>query len=94
VVGAGLLVIHRSVLETLPPIDGRRGKKWFDWRLQMQGILPPGEAMSEDFTMCLHARRSEMGYKILVDTSVQARHIGYAESTFGRFKPCEANPVT
>ena len=52
VVGAGCLLIHRTVLGALPPLDERRGKRWFDWRVDMQHLLPPGEAMSEDFMFC------------------------------------------
>jgi hypothetical protein len=48
--------------------------------------------MSEDFVFCLQCRK--MGLPILVDTSVVARHIGYAESTPGRFVPCMPHPVT
>lgn len=89
-VGAGCLLIHRSVLETLPP--QRPGKHWFDWRVDMQGLLPQGECLSEDFTMCIHAKKH--GYKILVDTGIQCRHIGYAESKFATFQPLDSTPVT
>lgn len=93
-VGAGCLLVHRSVLERFQqkPLDAGRGKVWFDWRVDMAGILPPGEALSEDFSMCLHARR--MGYKILVDTSIQCRHGGMGEAGFGYFKPLEVLNVT
>jgi hypothetical protein len=89
-VGAGCLLIHRSLLESLPP--QRPGKRWFDWRVDMQGILPPGECLSEDFTYCQHVRRH--GHKVLCDTSIQCRHIGYGEATYGQFKPLETIPVT
>lgn len=88
VVGAGCLLLHRSVLETLPPIDAARGRHWFDWRVDMAHMLPPGEGMSEDFSFNLHARRH--GYKIMVDTGVQCRHVGLSEAFFGGLKPCEA----
>jgi len=91
-VGAGCLLVHRSVLESLPPSDPNRGKRWFDWRVDMQHLLPPGEAMSEDFTFCLNARKH--GYKILVDTSIRCRHVGLAEADLGTFVPCNATPVT
>src|SRR5207249_1057322 len=55
-VGAGCIVIHRSVLQALPP--QRPGKHWFDWRVDMRGILPPGECLSEDFTFALHSRKN------------------------------------
>lgn len=89
-VGAGCLLIHKSVLQKLPP--QRPGKHWFDWRVDMRGVLPHGECLSEDFTFCAWARKH--GYKILVDTSIQCRHIGYGESTHGQFKPLEVVQVT
>lgn len=83
VVGAGCLLIHRSVLQQLPP--QRPGKHWFDWRVDMQGILPREDCLSEDFTFCWQAKKA--GYKILVDTSIQCKHIGYGEATYGSFAP-------
>lgn len=93
VVGAGCLLIKREVLEKLPPQDPVRGKHWFDWRVDMQHSLPKGEAMSEDFTFCLQARKT-LGLKILVDTSVECRHIGYGEARYGTFTPLECVPYT
>lgn len=93
VVGAGCLLIHRQVLEALPPLDEKRGKRWFDWRVDMQHLLPQGEAMSEDFMFCLQARR-ELGIKISVDTSVRCKHVGYSEADFGSLLPCETRAVT
>lgn len=49
-VGAGCLAIHRSVLESLPPQSP--GHHWFDWRVDMQGVRPAHECLSEDFTFC------------------------------------------
>lgn len=91
-VGAGCLLIKREVLETFPP--QREGHHWFDWKVNYQGgkLYPPGECMSEDFTFCINARK--MGYKILVDTSIMCRHVGLAQSTYNRFEPCDATPVT
>jgi hypothetical protein len=88
VVGAGCLLIHRSVLEQLPPQDERRGKRWFDWRVDMPG-LPPGEAMSEDFTFNLHVKRT-LGVPTLVDTSVVCGHIGLAEFNHNSARPARA----
>ncbi len=91
-VGAGCLLIRRDVLEKLPPIDDKRGKHWFDWRVDMMGLLPQGEALSEDFSFCLQCRRH--GIPIVVDTSLMARHIGYGQSTLGSFVPLDTTPIT
>ncbi len=91
-VGAGCLLIRRDVLEKFQPLDPRRGKHWFDWRSDCTGVLPPGECVSEDFSFCQGARRQ--GYKIMVDTSIQCRHVGYSEVTFGQMKPIEHTPNT
>lgn len=92
-VGSGCLLLHRSVLEALPPIDPQRGKRWFDWRVDMAGILPQGEALSEDFALCLHARRT-LGLKIIVDTGVQCRHVGYSQAGYSSMVPLDCSPVT
>lgn len=79
-VGAGCLLIHRDVLTKLAP-------PWFDWRVDRYD-LPDTARMSEDFRFCQYAR--ENGYKILVDTSVQCRHVGLGESRPGGvFVPAE-----
>jgi len=91
VVGAGCLLIHRSVLEKMPPIDAARGKRWFDWRVDCPN-LPEGEAMSEDFSFCLQARKH--GWKVILDTSVMCRHAGNAQAELGSMKPLECNTVT
>ena len=53
----------------------------------MRGLLPDGECLSEDFTLCTHLR-SKMGIKIYVDTSVTCKHVGLAQAGYGTFEPC------
>lgn len=89
-VGAGCLLMHRTVFEKLPP--QRPGKPWFDWRVDMKGILPEGECMSEDFTLCIHYKRH--GGRVLVDTGVVCRHVGFGESRPGSFGPMDTTPNT
>lgn len=91
-VGAGCLLLHRSLLESLPPQRPQAGKAWFDWRVDCRGVLPDAECLSEDFTLCTHARKH--GHKVYVDTSIRCRHVGLAEADFGTFVPCNANTVT
>lgn len=91
-VGAGCLLIHRSLLESLPPQRPEAGKHWFDWRVDCKGLLPEGECLSEDFTLCTWAKRH--GYRVIVDTSIQCRHIGLGEARRGSFKPAECHPGT
>ena len=91
-VGAGCLLLRRDFLEKLPPLDAKRGKHWFDWRVDMAGLIPQGEALSEDFAMNLHARKN--GWKVMVDTSIMCKHVGLAEAGYGSFQPCHANPNT
>lgn len=87
-VGAGCLLIRRDVLEQLPPC--RPGHHWFDWRVDMKGILPDGECLSEDFSFNLHCRRA-LGIPTLVDTGVICKHVGYAEAQLGGFTYLEAD---
>lgn len=88
-VGAGCLLIRTDVLRALP--QQRPGKHWFDWRVDMRNVLPPGECLSEDFTFNIWARKH--GYKTVVDTSIKCKHVGFAESTFNSFRPLEAAAV-
>lgn len=91
-VGAGFLLMHRSVVENFFNFPQRPGHPVFDWRVNYQGLMPPGQCLSEDFTLCA-AYRSRGG-KVLVDTSVECHHCGYAESTFGNYKPMEVRGHT
>jgi len=86
-VGAGCMLIRRDVLEKMSPIEP--GHHWFCWRVDRQGHLPPGECLSEDFAMNLHAQRH--GFKIYVDCSIRCRHVGLASAgpEVGQFQPCE-----
>ncbi len=92
VVGAGCLLLHRSLLEAFAKTPQRPGHPWFDWRVNMQGILPQGECLSEDFTLNTHARK--LGYRTMVDTSVQCKHTGLADFTYNDVRPCEIQTVT
>lgn len=77
-VGAGCLLIHRRVLERIPPPK-------FEWLVDHDGIhqsisLPEEERCSEDFAFCRKARRH--GFSICVDTSVSCDHAGLARSHY------------
>jgi len=84
-VGAGILLIHRRVLE-------RMTKPWFEWQLGKEDPPPtPGEPprpakLSEDFQFCRRAKQ-EFGFQIFVDTSIQCEHIGLGASAGGGFAP-------
>lgn len=89
-VGAGCLLVHRSVFESIP--HQRPGKPWFDWKVDQQGILPPEECLSEDFSWNRWIRKH--GVKIFVDCSIRCRHIGYAEADFASMQPLNTLAVT
>lgn len=85
-VGSGCLLIKREVLEKCPPqtrscpnckVDFESEHRWFDWAVDRID-LPPDRKLSEDYTWNFHVRKH--GYKIMVDTSIQCRHVGWAEA--------------
>lgn len=82
-IGAGCLLVHRSVFESVP--HQRQGKPWFDWRVDLKDVPELGPHLSEDFTWNHHVRQH--GFKVLVDTSVQCLHLGFAEASWGRLLP-------
>lgn len=71
-VGAGCLLIKRHVLEAM---RGPTKERWFDWRCDWFD-RPEYERCSEDFAFCREAKK--LGFKIHVDTGVQAIHGGHA----------------
>jgi hypothetical protein len=91
-VGAGCLLVKREVLKALPPLDAHRGKHWFDWRVDMRSTLPPGRALSEDYSFCVHCW--EHGIPVKLDTSVRCVHQGMADYIAGRQGPINTlNPA-
>lgn len=76
-VGAGCLLIHRSVFEKLP-------KPWFKWQADNES-LPPNQRISEDFHFCKGARFA--GFNLWLDPSCRCGHIGYAVSQEGGLLP-------
>lgn len=87
-VGSGCLLIRRDVLESVPA--QRAGKRWFDWRVDLRELEDMGPHLSEDFTWNAWVRKH--GYKIMVDTSIQCLHVGYAEASAGTFLPIGSTP--
>lgn len=90
-VGAGCLLIHRSVLESLPPQRPEAGKHWFDWRVDCTAVMPREKCLSEDFTFCSHARAH--GFPVFVDCSIRCKHAGPAEADYGSFRPLGSSPM-
>ena len=91
VCGAGLMVIHRSVLERVAANPIHPTKKWFFWGVDQQGHVPPEYGQSEDFSFNSHCWK--MGIPILVDCSVRAKHTGLADFDSDGAKPVEVIPV-
>lgn len=63
VVGAGLMLIHRSVFEKID-------FPWFRWTKNLDVI---GHGVSEDFDFCIKLKAA--GIPILIDNTIQATHI-------------------
>lgn len=82
-VGAGILCIRRDVIEKI--------RAPFMWAVDRED-LPPEMRMSEDYWAC-RRWRTELGLKILVDTSVIARHGGLSESRISKDKSGELKPT-
>jgi hypothetical protein len=77
-VGAGCLLIHRRVLESV-------SKPWFEWLLDRPD-LPENQRCSEDFAFCRKAKQH--GFQVQVNTSVTCKHAGIGASEIGgHFKP-------
>lgn len=78
-VGAGCLLIHKSVLTSM-------AQPWFEWNVDKD--LPQEKRMSEDFSFCEKARQH--GHKILVDTSILCVHCGLSQAVLpGKLEPLE-----
>lgn len=93
-VGSGCLLLRRDLLESMPPIRPELGRRWFSWQVdQPQDPNKPGWNLSEDFSMCRWIKE-KMGVPILLDTSIQCKHIGNAEFTYNNVLPLNTTPVT
>lgn len=68
-VGAGCLVVHRSILQAIKP-------PWFQW--MMDKPVSPRNQVSEDIYFSRKVR--ELGQDIYVDTSVKCAHVGLGEA--------------
>lgn len=88
VVGAGCLLMHRDLLQRCPPQRPDAGKHWFDWRVDMGHILLKGENLSEDFTLCVHLKRT-LGVPTLLDCSIRCKHCGLSQATENKMEPLD-----
>ncbi len=91
VVGCGCCLIHRSVLEKLPPIRPDIGKHWFSWQVDQKDFVEPHMATSEDYTFNHWCRKH--GIPISVDTSIVCKHIGFSECTPGNMQPLNTGRI-
>lgn len=91
VVGAGLMVIHRSVIELVNKKPIHPGKRWFYWGVDSAGTVPAEYGQSEDFSFNSHCQK--LGIPILIDCSIQAKHIGLAEYGKNSCKPVDMVPM-
>ena len=67
-VGAGCLLIHRSVFERMLQAGIKR---FFEWTMHADSE-PQGSGRSEDFEFCSRAR--QVGFRAFVDTSIVCSH--------------------
>lgn len=88
-VGAGCLLIHRRVLETMLAENPAAINPWFEWMCDRTD-LPPHERKSEDFEFCVRAQKK--GFKIHVDTSILCKHVGLGKAWVNGSNP-EFSPL-